>query len=158
MCSFHSNRTVQLPFKVRVDAIKPAFLKEVHGDPFPPDNAFDLLFPSSARFSSEWLEQLEGRLARLEATLGQSTFGQLSQQIASIASDIHRIAMKYAPATKGEIVGSRYIADRLGCTTQWIGELVRQGRIPSVCIVPGTGNGKLWKFFKSKIDDWIESR
>src|SRR5690606_31508199 len=45
-----------------------------------------------------------------------------------------------------ELVGTPYVAERLGCTTVWVTELIRSGEIPIGCIAPGTGNGKPWKF------------
>jgi len=50
------------------------------------------------------------------------------------------------------------VADRLGCTTDWIAMMVRDSGIPPSCIVPGTGNGKPWKFYRAQIDEWIERR
>lgn len=32
------------------------------------------------------------------------------------------------------------------------------GKIPTSCIVAGTGNGKLWKFYRVRIDAWIKKR
>jgi Helix-turn-helix domain len=55
-------------------------------------------------------------------------------------------------------VGSRYIADRLGCTTVWVAEMARSGEVPRHCVVPGTGSGKPWKFYRERIDAWIASR
>jgi hypothetical protein len=54
--------------------------------------------------------------------------------------------------------GKADAADRLGCTTTWIAETTREGELPESCIVPGTGNGKPWKFYRRLIDEWIESR
>jgi len=41
-------------------------------------------------------------------------------------------------------------------TTVWVAEMASEGRIPRGCIVPGTGEGKVWKFHRAKIDYWIE--
>ncbi len=57
-----------------------------------------------------------------------------------------------------ELVGSPYIAGRLGCTTVWVTEMVRSGSIPPICVVPGTGNGKPWKFFRVRINEWLARR
>jgi hypothetical protein len=62
----------------------------------------------------------------------------------------------YLTPTPPEKVGTPYVAQRLGKTVKWIGDLVRNGAIPKSCIVPGTGNGKEWRFFREKIDKWIE--
>jgi hypothetical protein len=75
----------------------------------------------------------------------------------SLAADLRRIANHFDPPPPDK-VGSEYVAQKLGCTTTWIAELVRREEIPKSCIVPGTGNGKPWKFFRDRIDKWIESR
>lgn len=75
----------------------------------------------------------------------------------TISEDIRRIADRLDPAPPAK-VGTEYVARKLGCSTQWITELIRQGEIPANCIVPGTGNGKPWKFHRIHIDRWIESR
>jgi hypothetical protein len=74
-----------------------------------------------------------------------------------IAHSLMRIADAMAPEPE-DIVGTPYIAKRLGCTTVWIAELVRRGDIPKSCLVPGTGNGKVWKFYREHIDRWLSSR
>ena len=74
-----------------------------------------------------------------------------------IATDIHRVADALAPSPPQKI-GSPYIAQKLGCSKAWITEMVRDGKIPRACLVPGTGNGKPWKFYRREIDRWIERR
>jgi predicted DNA-binding transcriptional regulator AlpA len=74
-----------------------------------------------------------------------------------IANSLERIANKLDPLP-GDKVGTPYVAEKLGCTTIWVTELIRKGEIPPSCIVTGTGNGKLWKFHRSRIDAWLASR
>ena len=74
-----------------------------------------------------------------------------------IASSLERIANKLDPLP-GDKVGTPYVAEKLGCTTVWIAELIRNGEIPPSCIVAGTGHGKVWKFHRSRIDEWIARR
>lgn len=57
-----------------------------------------------------------------------------------------------------ELVGTPYVADRLGCTTVWVTELIRNGEIPVNCVVSGTGNGKPWKFVRVRIEEWLKRR
>ena len=76
---------------------------------------------------------------------------------ACIGMDLKRIADHFDPPPPDK-VGSDYVASRLGCTTTWVADLVRRGEIPPHCVVPGTGSGKPWKFFRSRIDSWITSR
>jgi predicted DNA-binding transcriptional regulator AlpA len=74
-------------------------------------------------------------------------------------TEVHlsRLADHFDPPPP-DIVGTPYVADKLGCTTDWIAMLVRDGEIPVSCLVPGTGNGKPWKFYRARIDEWIERR
>jgi hypothetical protein len=76
---------------------------------------------------------------------------------ACIGIDLKRIADHFDPPPPDK-VGSDYVASRLGCTTTWVADMVRRGEIPPHCVVPGTGNGKPWKFFRSRIDSWITDR
>lgn len=74
-----------------------------------------------------------------------------------IQEHLRRIADHFDPPPP-DIVDSSYIADRLGVTTTRIAQMVRGGTIPKGCIVPGTGNGRLWKFYRSRIQKWLETR
>jgi hypothetical protein len=74
-----------------------------------------------------------------------------------IAASLERIANKLDPPA-GSIVGSPYVAEKLGCTTTYVSFLVRDGQIPASCIVPGTGKGRLWKFYRSRIEAWLAGR
>ena len=73
------------------------------------------------------------------------------------STSLERLADRLAP-DPGDIVGTPFIARRLGCTTAWITELIKTGGIPKSCIVEGTGNGKPWKFRRRQIEEWIKSR
>jgi hypothetical protein len=73
------------------------------------------------------------------------------------AFQLGRIADHFDPPPP-DIVGTTYIANKLGCTTDWIAEMAREGEIPISCLIPGTGDGKPWKFRRTRIDQWIEQR
>jgi predicted DNA-binding transcriptional regulator AlpA len=75
----------------------------------------------------------------------------------SIAESLQRLADHLAPQPR-DIVGTPYVAQQLGCSTAWITDLIKQGEIPSSCIVEGTGNGKPWKFRRRQIEEWIKNR
>jgi hypothetical protein len=75
----------------------------------------------------------------------------------ALAGHLDRIATALDPRP-ADIVGSPHVAKLLGCTTVWVAEMVRKGNIPRSCVVPGTGNGKPWKFYRDKIDAWLQSR
>ncbi|OAI45552.1 hypothetical protein AYO44_12875 [Planctomycetaceae bacterium SCGC AG-212-F19] len=73
----------------------------------------------------------------------------------TFVDDFHRLADQLAPAPK-QVVGTKYVAQRLGMTTVWVAEMARKKIIPPSCVVAGTGTGKLWKFDRAKIDRWID--
>jgi hypothetical protein len=74
-----------------------------------------------------------------------------------VAFQLGRIADHFDPPPP-DIVDTNYIADKLGCTTDWVAEMAREGEIPISCVILGTGDGKPWKFRRSWIDQWIELR
>lgn len=80
---------------------------------------------------------------------------QFATDFHTLTADVHRIAAAVAP-DPGDLVGSQYVAQRLGMTTVWVAEMARKGIIPKNCIVAGTGTGKVWKFSRAKIDRWID--
>jgi len=82
---------------------------------------------------------------------------QLAETLSAISKSLVRIADHFDPPPPDK-VGTRYIADRLGCTIEWVSQMADTGRIPPSCVIPGTGGGKPWKFLRSRIDEWIESR
>lgn len=77
--------------------------------------------------------------------------------LSTLIGEIRRIADALDPPPP-DIVDSSYVAGRLGCTTTWVADLARQGKIPINCLVVGTGDGKPWKFRRGAIDVWIVSR
>jgi hypothetical protein len=124
-----------------------------------PTTAERVLLPPGAGELTERLATLEHRVEQVEARLqdrGEQP-GPHAPAAVSVEESLARIADALAPK-KGNIVGTRYVADRLGCTTTWIAELLRKAEIPRHCVVPGTGKGKPWKFYRDRIDRWIESR
>ena len=79
------------------------------------------------------------------------------QVLADIKADIKRLADHFDPLPP-DIVDTPYIAQRLGCTTTWIAQMVRSGEIPKGCVVPGSGKGRQWKFYRRRIENWLASR
>lgn len=76
--------------------------------------------------------------------------------LASIAESIKRIADHLVPPPS-DCMDSSEVARLLGgCTTTWVAEMARAGKIPKHCVVAGTGNGKPWKFHRGQIERWIE--
>jgi hypothetical protein len=74
-----------------------------------------------------------------------------------IAVALERIADHLAPEPDN-IVGSDYVAGRLGCTPTHVARLARDGSIPANCVVTGCGDGRPWKFLRARIDDWLGMR
>lgn len=114
--------------------------------------------PSDTSAKSE--SDLRERLIRLEEMV--SRIGRLAARSNEIGDEgvvthLRRIADHFDPPNL-EVVGTSYIAQRLGVTPKWVGDLVRKGEIPSSCICPKSGNGNYWRFWKMRIDKWIEER
>lgn len=86
-----------------------------------------------------------------------SELGRIAGTLDEIRGEQRRIANHFDPPPP-DIIGTEYVAGKLGCTQTWIGELVHNGKIPTSAIVPGTGNGKPWKFYRSKIERWLRDR
>jgi hypothetical protein len=83
--------------------------------------------------------------------------GMVVQLWERVARAAERIADRLDPPPV-DVVDSPWVAARLGCTTTWVAELVRRGQVPRDCLVPGTGNGKPWKFYRHEAEAWLASR
>ncbi len=81
----------------------------------------------------------------------------LASIVCQIECHLSRIADHFDPPPPDK-VDTAYVAERLGCTTDYVAMLARDGGIPPSCLVKGTGNGKPWKFHRSQIETWIASR
>jgi hypothetical protein len=82
---------------------------------------------------------------------------RLAVGVESLLEVATRVADQFAPEP-ADLVGTEYIARRLGCTTVWVAEMAREGGIPKQCIVRGTGKGKPWKFHRRRIEEWLARR
>ena len=76
--------------------------------------------------------------------------------LASIAKSLARIADVVDPPPPDK-VDTSYVAKRLGIGLARVSQMAGQGEIPPSCIVAGTGKGKLWKFHRARIDEWIDN-
>lgn len=104
--------------------------------------------PSDTTSQKPLIEPLAEMLALLErVAIGVETLG----------IEVRRVADHLSPEP-GDVVGTPYIAERLACTTVWVTDMARNGQIPKNCILPGTGNGKPWKFHRRGIDEWLRNR
>jgi hypothetical protein len=79
------------------------------------------------------------------------------RMLVDIQTDIKRIADHFDPPPP-DIVDTPYIAQRLGCTPTWVANMVRSGEIPKGCVVPGSGKGRQWKFYRRRIEAWLSNR
>lgn len=86
-------------------------------------------------------------------TVGAAT-DRFNVVVERLTAVLERIANKLDPPPP-DVVGTEYVAERRGCTATWVAEQARDGRMPSHCIVPGTGHGKPWRFYRSEIDSWL---
>jgi hypothetical protein len=91
--------------------------------------------------------------ATVVVELGQETLRVLLE----VQADLKRIADHFDPQP-ADIVGTPYLATKLGCTPTWIAQMVRDGEIPKGCLVPGSGNGRQWKFYRRRIEEWMASK
>jgi hypothetical protein len=107
-------------------------------------NHFDRALPAAPDASLA----RQGALERIASAL---------EQLVGLLDPIVRLADRLAPPANA-IVGTPDIARALGCTNTWVAELAREGQIPESCVVPGTGRGKPWRFYRERIDAWIKSR
>ena len=82
---------------------------------------------------------------------------RMAVALENISASQRRLADHLAPAPS-DIVDTPYIARHLGCTTQWIAQMVRSGEIPRGCVVPGSGKGRQWKFYRCRIEDWLANK
>ena len=71
-----------------------------------------------------------------------------------IADGIDRLIEVLSPKT-AELVGTDYIASKIGKSKQWIGKMAEKGTIPKNCIAPKISGGRIWKFHRDKIDAWL---
>jgi len=82
---------------------------------------------------------------------------RIAVALEDLVEQSHRLANHLVPIP-GSIVDSPFVASLLGCTVTWVSEMARSGKIPKGCIVPGTGNGKLWKFYRERVEEWVNKR
>ena len=79
------------------------------------------------------------------------------RMLAEVQADLRRIADHFDPPPP-DIVDTPYLARQLGVSTTRIAQRVREGTIPKSCIVPGTGDGQPWKFYRRRIEEWLAKR
>ena len=106
------------------------------------------------------MEQIRAALLDVkpqERTASAISLTSALPDLAAIARSLARIADAVDPPPPDK-VDTAYVAKRLGIGLARVSQMASGGEIPASCIVAGTGNGKLWKFHRVRIDEWIESR
>jgi len=89
---------------------------------------------------------------------GTAVPAQLLETLERIAIATQAIARAQRPGPQEPVVGTPFLARQLGCSFVWAAEMARKGEIPKSCILPGTGNGKPWKFYRERIEEWLNKR
>jgi predicted DNA-binding transcriptional regulator AlpA len=74
-----------------------------------------------------------------------------------IAQGIERLIEVLVPKTS-ELVGTEYVASKLGVSKQWVGKMAEKGTIPKNCIAPKVSGGRIWKFYRDKTDAWLKEK
>ncbi len=82
-------------------------------------------------------------------------FDQQGDSLGRIAEGFERLIQVLVPQT-AELVGTEYIASRLGVSKQWVGKMAEKGTIPKNCIAPKVSGGRVWKFHRDRIDAWLD--
>lgn len=111
-------------------------------------NAVDKIVPFTGRSSGSG-----SNAVTVVVELGPETL----RVLAEVHADLKRIADHFDPQPP-DVVDTPFIARRLGCTTTWIAQMVRSGEMPKGCVVPGSGKGRQWKFYRRRIEEWLASR
>lgn len=88
---------------------------------------------------------------------GLAVLARIADSLEEQKEQLRRLADHFDPQPS-DVVDSVYVAQKLACTTSWIGQMARRREIPDDCIVTGTGNGKPWKFHRIAIEGWIKQR
>ena len=70
-------------------------------------------------------------------------------------SDLERLFEFLFPKGTEELVGTEYLAKKLGYCRQWICKMADTGVIPESCIAPRGSGGRSRRFYRIRIDAWI---
>ncbi len=74
-----------------------------------------------------------------------------------IARELRKLRRALRPA-EPEIIGTPEVAKLAGVTTAAVRQWVESGAVPRNCIVPGSGNGTPWRFYRRRILKWLRTR
>jgi hypothetical protein len=84
-------------------------------------------------------------------------FADLVDALRNHTAAITNLVATLAPEVP-DYVGTDYLARKLGVSPQWIGQMAERGDIPRQCIIKKTGKGRIWKFNRIEVDQWLSER
>jgi hypothetical protein len=93
----------------------------------------------------------------MEMTAGGNDIAALVAALKEHTRAIGSLVSTLAPPVP-DLVGTDYIARRLGVSKQWVGAMAERGDIPRHCVAPKVSGGRIWKFHRDKIEAWLRDR
>lgn len=92
-----------------------------------------------------------------EKSMIANDFAPLVEALKEHTRAIGSLVATLAPEVP-DLVGTDYIARRLGVSKQWVGQMAERGDIPRNCVAPKISGGRIWKFHRDKIEAWLRER
>ena len=84
-------------------------------------------------------------------------FADLVDALRNHTAAITSLVATLAPEVP-DLVGTDYLARKLGVSKQWVGAMAERGDIPRECIAPKVSGGRIWKFHRQKTEAWLRDR
>jgi hypothetical protein len=94
------------------------------------------------------LDSHDLRNSKIEATPAEVAMSEVARHVCRIADHLD-------PSPVNGMVGTKYIAIKIGRSQRRVAQLAAEGKIPSECVADWGGDGRIWKFQRPKIDRWI---
>lgn len=93
----------------------------------------------------------------MEMTAGGNDIAALVAALAEHTRAIGTLVATLAPEVP-DLVGTEYLAKKLGVSKQWVGTMAERGDIPRRCVAPKVSGGRIWKFHRERVDAWLRER
>jgi excisionase family DNA binding protein len=93
----------------------------------------------------------------MEMTAGGNDIAALVAALAEHTRAIGTLVATLAPEVP-DLVGTEYLAKKLGVSKQWVGTMAERGDIPRHCVAPKVSGGRIWKFHRERVDAWLRER
>lgn len=84
-------------------------------------------------------------------------FADLVDALRNHTAAITSLVATLAPEVP-DLVGTTYVASRLGVSTTWVCRLADNGDIPKACMAPRLSGGRIRRFFRDKVDQWLSEK